>query len=148
MGLVRNDFGEIRVTPTLDYTGIEPEGTVDVSCRVPGCQEPGHPEENVYHWVAGGWTPLSRYPVPELLYPNHRDDPLAYPVAPDAGPLASGGAVEPGGAVVIGPGPAALTLPPAVAVRGEPGPEVTILPPGQPVAPAAEVSAAPEGEAK
>lgn len=73
MGQVRNDMGEIRVMPTLDYSGVEPGRVLPI------------PDEDVYHWVAGGWTPLTRYPVPHRLFPNHQADPLAYALPePDA----------------------------------------------------------------
>jgi hypothetical protein len=78
MGQVRNDTGEIRVLPTADYSGVKPGGVVEVN------------DEDVYHWVAGGWTPLSRYPVPYRLYPNHQHDPLAFslPEPPEDDPSA------------------------------------------------------------
>lgn len=66
MGQVRNDTDEIRVLPTADYSGVKPGGVLEIR------------DEDVYHWVAGGWTPLTRYPVPHRLYPNHAADPLAY----------------------------------------------------------------------
>lgn len=66
MGQVRSDYTEVMVLPTLDYTGVEPGRVIEVA------------DEDVYHWVAGGFTPLTRYPVPHRLYPNHRHDPLAY----------------------------------------------------------------------
>lgn len=82
MGQVRNDFGEVRVMPTLDYSGVEPDRVLDI------------PDEDVYHWVAGGWTPLTRYPVPHRLFANHADDELAYalpePAAEDPSAIAVG----------------------------------------------------------
>lgn len=148
MGLVRNDFGELMVAPTLDYTGIPAGATVDATCRVPGCQEPGHPQENVYHWVAGGWTPLERYPVPQLLYPNHRNDPLAYPVAPPAPPAEAPADTPPTPAAAPGaPGPEPTALPAGAVVTPLPAaPAADIPPPG--AAPVAEVQAASEGAAK
>lgn len=90
MGQVRNDFGELRVVPTLDYSGIAPGQVLTVA------------DEDVYHWVAGGWTALTKYPVPPLLYPNHRADPLAYEasVEPAAAPAP---APEPAPAPVAAP---------------------------------------------
>jgi hypothetical protein len=55
-----------RVLPHLDYTAVRRGDEWDV------------PDDEVYHWVAGGFTALTRYPVPYRLYPNHASDPLAY----------------------------------------------------------------------
>jgi hypothetical protein len=66
MGQVRNDHNNVMVLPTLDYSGVQPGQVIPVD------------DENVYHWAAGGFTPLTRYPVPHRLYPNHAHDPLAY----------------------------------------------------------------------
>jgi hypothetical protein len=96
MGQVRNDFGEVRVMPTLDYSGVEPGRVLEI------------PDEDVYHWVAGGWTPLTRYPVPHRLYPNHSDDELAYalPEPDDEDPSA----------IAVGAPAAAPSTPPPPAV--------------------------------
>lgn len=73
MGQVRNDTGEIRVLPALDYAGWEPDRVLEI------------PDADVYHYVAAGFTALTRYPVPYRLYPNHKDDPNAYALPePDA----------------------------------------------------------------
>lgn len=86
MGQVRNDFGEVRVLPSADYAGVEPGRVLEI------------PDENVYHWVAGGWTPLTRYPVPHRLYANHSGDGLAYalpePDAEDPSAIAVGEPVD------------------------------------------------------
>lgn len=66
MGQVRNDTGEVRVLPALDYAGWEPGRVLEI------------PDADVYHYVAGGYTALTKYPVPARLYPNHAHDPLAY----------------------------------------------------------------------
>jgi hypothetical protein len=76
MGRVRSDFAEVRVLPTLDYSGVAPGQVIDV------------PDENVYHWVAGGFTPLDSYPVPYHLYPNHSADPLAVRLPDPNAPIA------------------------------------------------------------
>lgn len=85
MGFVRNDIDDgieqyvdddgnlaerpaARVLPHLDYTPVRRGQQFEV------------PDEEVYHWVAGGFTALERYPVPFRLYPNHQADPLAYPL--------------------------------------------------------------------
>src|SRR5579859_7389263 len=86
MGRVRNDIDDgleqyvdeqtgqlaerpaARVLPHLDYSPIRRGQVIEV------------PDEEVYHWVAGGFTALDRYPVPHRLYPNHQADPLAYPL--------------------------------------------------------------------
>lgn len=78
MGQVRNDTSEIRVLPAADYSGLRSGQMVEV------------PDDQVYHWVAGGFTPLTRYPVPYRLFANHQHDPLAYalPKPPDNDPSA------------------------------------------------------------
>jgi hypothetical protein len=82
MGRVRSDFAEVRVLPTLDYSGVAPGQVIEV------------PDDAVYHWVAGGFTPLTRYPVPYRLYANHAADPLAFalpePSADDPSAVAVG----------------------------------------------------------
>lgn len=67
---VRNDFGETRIAGALGWAEVEPGGEIPVEV------------ENAYHWAAGGWTVLGRYPVPTHLLPNHQHDPNAYD--PDA----------------------------------------------------------------
>jgi hypothetical protein len=82
---VRNDFGETRDVPSLGWEGIEPGGEITVEV------------ENAYHWAAGGWTVLGRYPVPGHLLANHKHDPNAYdpeatitpPPPPPAAPVAA-----------------------------------------------------------
>lgn len=58
----------VLVLPHLDYTPVHRGQVVEVA------------DEDVYHWVAAGFTALDRYPVPFRLYPNHQADPLAYPL--------------------------------------------------------------------
>lgn len=107
MGQVRNDTGEIRVLPTMDYAGFEPGQVIEVA------------DEDVYHWVAGGFTPLTKYPVPHRLYPNHQHDPLAYalpePDPDDPSAIAVGKAPEPGPTATasVAPPPAAVAAPAA-----------------------------------
>lgn len=111
MGQVRNDTGELRVLPVADYTGIE-DGTV-----VPV------PDEEVYHWVAGGFTALTRYPVPFRLYPNHQHDPLAYPLPePDADDPSAVAVGQPEDAVPTAAAPPApqQTVPAATAPAAAP----------------------------
>jgi hypothetical protein len=110
MGQVRNDFGEVRVMPTLDYSGVEPDRVLDI------------PDEDVYHWVAGGWTALTRYPVPYRLYANHAHDPNAYALpAPKPEKLsaiavgAPEAAVAPPAPQTPAPAPAPAAAPPAPA---------------------------------
>lgn len=52
MKTFRNDFGQARVVPTLDYHLVEAGDTIGV------------PDEEWDHWVAGGWTPLEERPEP------------------------------------------------------------------------------------
>lgn len=115
MGQVRNDFGELRVMPTLDYSGVEPGRVLEIE------------DEDVYHWVAGGWTPLTRYPVPHRLYPNHRGDELAYAL-PEPDPK------DPS-AIAVGAPPEDKTPGPVPTMQGEQGPELVNLPAGATVTP-------------
>ena len=72
---VRNDFGEARVVPELGWALVPAGGILPVET------------ENAYHWAAGGWSVLDRYPVPHHLYPNHQADPVAYSLpAPEPPP--------------------------------------------------------------
>lgn len=82
-----------RVLPHLDYTPVRRGQVVEI------------PDEDVYHWVAGGFTALDRYPVPHRLYPNHRADPLAYAL-PEPHPS------QPG-ATAVGTPPPAVPAPAA-----------------------------------
>lgn len=117
MGQVRNDTGETRVLPTLDYSGWEPGRVLEI------------PDEDVYHYVAAGFTALTRYPVPYRLYPNHQADSNAYPLpepdeddpsaiavgtpkpapAPAAAPAQPPAATAPTAAPTRAPAPAAAT---------------------------------------
>jgi hypothetical protein len=45
MAVFRNDFGEDRVVPTLGWHAVPAGETVTV------------PDEEIEHWVAGGWVP-------------------------------------------------------------------------------------------
>ena len=73
---VRNDFREARVVPELGWALVPAGGILPVEA------------ENAYHWAAGGWSVLERYPVPHHLYPNHQGDPIAYSLpAPEPEPL-------------------------------------------------------------
>lgn len=100
MGQVRNDTGELRVLPVADYTGVKDGQVIDV------------PDDEVYHWVAGGFTALTRYPVPFRLYPNHQGDPLAYALPePDA---------DDPSAVAVGPAEAAVPARPPAAQQTVP----------------------------
>lgn len=51
MAVIRNDFGEDRVTPTLAWGLVPAGGTATV------------PDDEVHHWVAGGWTHVDENPA-------------------------------------------------------------------------------------
>lgn len=44
MAIFRNDFGEDRIVPHLDYTLVPAGATVTV------------PDDQAHHWEAGGWV--------------------------------------------------------------------------------------------
>lgn len=67
MKTFRNDFGQARVTPTLDYHLVEPGGTILVK------------DDQWDHWKAGGWTPLDERPD---LPPPATQDSAAVPAEP------------------------------------------------------------------
>lgn len=51
MATIRNDFGEDRVAVTLGYHLVPDGATVTV------------PDEELVHWVAGGWTHVDPTPA-------------------------------------------------------------------------------------
>lgn len=111
MGQVRNDLGEIRVLPALDYAGWEPDRVLEI------------PDEDVYHYVAGGFTALTRYPVPYRLFANHKDDGLAYALPepdPEDPSAIAVGADKP--APSAAPAPAVAQAPAATAPTAAPTP--------------------------
>lgn len=118
---VRNDHGEGRVVPHLGYSLVQAGQVLDV------------PDREAYHWAAGGFTVLDRYPVPEHLHANHAADPLAYPdpaldPLPGARPLAAAA----GAPVQSAPGPEPQPAAPADAPEPEPAPAApAALPEGE-----------------
>lgn len=140
MGRVRNDIDDglddeglpaPRVLPHLDYAGVRRGGEFDV------------PDDEVYHWVAGGFTALTRYPVPYRLYPNHAHDPLAYalpePDPKDPSAVAVGQSQD-----ALPPNPAAtatVDAQPAQAAQSETQPAATAPTAASQTAPAASAVA-------
>lgn len=56
MAILRNDWGEPRICPTLGYREVAPDETVTV------------PDDEVIHWTAAGpWTPVD--PAPPVSTP-------------------------------------------------------------------------------
>ena len=51
MAIIRNDFGEDRVAPTLGFHMVPAGETATV------------PDDEVHHWVAGGWTHVDQTPA-------------------------------------------------------------------------------------
>lgn len=51
MAIIRNDFGEDRVCPTLGW-GMVPAGQTAIVA-----------DDEVHHWVAGGWTHVDKTPA-------------------------------------------------------------------------------------
>lgn len=51
MAIIRNDFGEDRVVSVLGWSLVPAGQTVTV------------PDDEVHHWVAGGWTQLDETPA-------------------------------------------------------------------------------------
>lgn len=96
---VRNDFGEGRVCPTLDYTFVQPGQSFAV------------PLEEAQHWAAAGWSVLDPYPVPGHLLGNYRDG-LAYDE--ETGPPAPSTSTAPAAAIAT-TAPAAPVAAPASA---------------------------------
>lgn len=45
MATLRNDWTIPRVCPTLGFHEVPPQGTITV------------PDDEIEHWIAGGWTP-------------------------------------------------------------------------------------------
>lgn len=84
MSRFRNDLGEDRVTPTLDYGLVEAGATFVV------------PDEEWAHWAAGGFTPLDPDPTPP---PAPDPVPEAEPASP-AKPAAKTTAAKPEGTEV------------------------------------------------
>jgi hypothetical protein len=104
MGQVRNDFDEVRVLPTFDYAGWEPGRVLEI------------PDADVYHYVAAGFTALTKYPVPRRLYPNHAGDELAYALPePDPADPSAIAVGTPKPTATPAPAPAAAPSPAATA---------------------------------
>lgn len=107
-----------RVLPHLDYTAVRRGDEWPV------------PDDEVYHWVAGGFTALTRYPVPYRLYPNHAHDPLAYAL-PEPHPL------DPSAVAVGEPADAAPASAPPASAPQPAAPAPAAAPDPAPAAPAA-----------
>lgn len=71
MARVRNDFREDRVAPMLGYTLVAAGQDIPV------------PDDEVVHWIAGGWTLVEETPAVAPAKPATEPVPVAAPERTD-----------------------------------------------------------------